>query len=131
MAALEELLPLVDDSKPASAPEAIELAIMSDFVIAYEKEHYPIGRAHTSHCQSPLRRPWHLPRPDAGDVAQSSHTLEYEQQALADGADTIGNALLHCGAGMAKTVGIMAQLLLSNAGFAGKGLSGNISVCIL
>lgn len=41
---VEELLPLVDDSKPASAPEAIELAIMSDFVIAYEKEHYPIGK---------------------------------------------------------------------------------------
>ena len=41
---VEELLPLVDDSKPASAPEAIELAIMSDFVIAYEKEHFPIGK---------------------------------------------------------------------------------------
>lgn len=41
---VEELLPLVDDSKPASAPEAIELAIMSDFVIAYEKKHFPIGK---------------------------------------------------------------------------------------
>ena len=41
---VEELLPLVDDAMPASAPESIELAIMSDFVIAYEKEHYPLGK---------------------------------------------------------------------------------------
>ena len=40
---VEELLPLVDDSMPPSAPEAMELAIMSEYVIAYEKEHYPIG----------------------------------------------------------------------------------------
>lgn len=40
---VEELLPLVDDSMPSSAPEAMELAIMSDYVMAYEKEHFPIG----------------------------------------------------------------------------------------
>lgn len=40
---VEDLLPLVNDSAPASTPEAMELAIMSEFVIAYEKEHYPLG----------------------------------------------------------------------------------------
>ena len=29
---------------PASSPESMELAIMSDFVIAYEKEHFPLGK---------------------------------------------------------------------------------------
>ena len=41
---VEALLPLVDDTMPPSAPESMELAIMSDFVIAYEKEHYPLGK---------------------------------------------------------------------------------------
>ena len=41
---IEELLPLVDDSMPATHPDALELSIVSDFVIAYEKKHYPIGK---------------------------------------------------------------------------------------
>ena len=41
---VEALLPIVDEDTPADDPAAIELAIMSDFVIAYEKEHYPIGK---------------------------------------------------------------------------------------
>lgn len=41
---VEELLPQVDDAMPASAPESMELAIISEFVIAYEKEHFPIGK---------------------------------------------------------------------------------------
>lgn len=41
---VEELLPMVDDTTPASTPEAMELAIMSEFIIAYEKEHYPLGK---------------------------------------------------------------------------------------
>jgi HTH-type transcriptional regulator/antitoxin HigA len=41
---IEELLPLVDDNTPANAPNAIELSVLSDLVIAYEKEHYPIGK---------------------------------------------------------------------------------------
>ena len=40
---IEELLPLVTDETPANAPEAIELALMSDIVESYEKKHYPIG----------------------------------------------------------------------------------------
>lgn len=44
LARVEALLPLVDDDTPANRPEAMELAIMSDYVIAYEKEHYPIGK---------------------------------------------------------------------------------------
>ena len=35
---VEELLPLVTDDMPATHPLAMELAIMSDVVIAYEKK---------------------------------------------------------------------------------------------
>ena len=39
---VEELLPLVSDEMAANHPLAVELALMSDVVIAYEKEHFPI-----------------------------------------------------------------------------------------
>lgn len=41
---IEELLPLVDDNTPANDRHAVELTLMSDAVIAYEKEHYPIAK---------------------------------------------------------------------------------------
>ena len=41
---LEELLPLVDDNTPANDKSAVELTMMSDIVITYEKEHYPIEK---------------------------------------------------------------------------------------
>lgn len=41
---IEKLLPLVTDETPANAPEAIELALMSDIVETYERKHYPIGK---------------------------------------------------------------------------------------
>ena len=41
---VEELLPLVDDNTPANDKNAVELTVMSDLVIAYEKEHYPIEK---------------------------------------------------------------------------------------
>ena len=40
----EELLPMVDDNTPANDRNAVELTMMSDVVIDYEKEHYPIGK---------------------------------------------------------------------------------------
>ena len=36
---VEALLPLAGEGMPADDPVAMELAIMSDCVIAYEKEH--------------------------------------------------------------------------------------------
>ena len=39
---IEELLPLVNDNTPANDKNAVELSVISDIVIAYEKEHYPI-----------------------------------------------------------------------------------------
>ena len=39
---IEELLPLVSDEMSANHPLAVELALMSDVVISYEKEHFPI-----------------------------------------------------------------------------------------
>ena len=44
MARIEELLPMVDDNTPANDRNAVELTMMSDVVIDYEKEHYPIGK---------------------------------------------------------------------------------------
>ncbi len=43
-ARIEELLPIVSESTPANDKDAVELSVMSDVVIAYEKEHYPIGK---------------------------------------------------------------------------------------
>ena len=43
-ARIEELLPLVDDDTPANDRLAIELTLMSDIVISYENEHYPIEK---------------------------------------------------------------------------------------
>ena len=44
LARIEELLPLVDDNTPANDRNAIELTMMSNIVIEYEKEHYPISK---------------------------------------------------------------------------------------
>lgn len=44
LARVEELLPSVDDNTPANDKNAIELSVMSDIVIAYEKEHFPIPK---------------------------------------------------------------------------------------
>lgn len=41
---IESLLPLVTDDTPAEDAKSIELMIMSDIVITYEKEHYPIRK---------------------------------------------------------------------------------------
>ena len=44
LARVEELLPLVDDNTSANDRNAIELTMMSDIIIDYEKQHYPIGK---------------------------------------------------------------------------------------
>ena len=44
LARIEELLPLVNDDTPANDRNAVELTMMSDVVIDYEKEHFPIGK---------------------------------------------------------------------------------------
>jgi HTH-type transcriptional regulator/antitoxin HigA len=44
LARIEELLPLVSDETPANDRNAIELTMMSDVVIDYEKEHFPISK---------------------------------------------------------------------------------------
>ena len=41
---IEELLPLVDDNTPTNDRTSIELTLMSDTVIEYEKEHFPIEK---------------------------------------------------------------------------------------
>lgn len=44
LARIEELLPLVDDNTPVNDKNAVELTVVSDIVIAYEKDHYPIEK---------------------------------------------------------------------------------------
>ena len=41
---IEELLPLVPEDASADDKDAVELSILSDVVIEYEKEHFPIGK---------------------------------------------------------------------------------------
>jgi len=48
LARVEELLPLVDDYTPSNNKNAVELSVMSDIVIAYEKEYYPIEKPSVS-----------------------------------------------------------------------------------
>lgn len=43
LARIEELLPYVTDNTPSNDHRAIELKIMSDIVIEYEKTYFPIG----------------------------------------------------------------------------------------
>jgi HTH-type transcriptional regulator/antitoxin HigA len=42
LARIEELLPLVNDYTPINVPSSIELSLMSEIVIAYEKMYFPI-----------------------------------------------------------------------------------------
>lgn len=42
---IETLLPLVDENMPSADKKTVELALMSDIVIEYEKEHYPIAKS--------------------------------------------------------------------------------------
>lgn len=44
LAKIEELLPMVSDEASADDKDAIELSILSDVVIEYEKEHFPIEK---------------------------------------------------------------------------------------
>ena len=44
LAKIEELLPLVPENASAADKDAVELSILSDVVIEYEKEHFPIGK---------------------------------------------------------------------------------------
>ena len=44
LARIEELLPQVGEDTPANDRKAVELALMSDVVIDYEKAHFPIAK---------------------------------------------------------------------------------------
>ena len=45
---VEELLPLVDETMSKNDPKVVELSMMSDIVIDYEKEHLPIEYSETN-----------------------------------------------------------------------------------
>jgi len=44
MARVDELVEIVDDNTPQTGKEFIELDFLTDLVVAYEKEHFPIGK---------------------------------------------------------------------------------------
>ena len=44
MARVDELVEIVDDDTPATDRSYIELDFLTDLVVAYEKEHFPIGK---------------------------------------------------------------------------------------
>lgn len=74
-ARVEELLPLVDDNTPLDAPKAVELMMMSDIVIDYEKDHFPIAKPtvaelisdglkrESSHSKTACQGTWSKPYP--------------------------------------------------------------------
>ena len=45
MARVDELVEIVDDNTPPTDKNYIELDFLADLVVAYEKEHYPIGKS--------------------------------------------------------------------------------------
>ncbi len=51
---IEELLPLVTDTTPANDRNAVELTLMSDIVVEYEKEHFPIEKPHLEEKEKSL-----------------------------------------------------------------------------
>ena len=44
MARVDELVEIVDEGTPSTDKNYIELDFLTDLVVAYEKEHYPIGK---------------------------------------------------------------------------------------
>ena len=44
MARIDELVEIVDDHTPSTDKNFIELDFLADLVVAYEKEHFPIGK---------------------------------------------------------------------------------------
>ena len=44
MARVDELVEIVDDNTPPADKNYIELDFLTDLVVAYEKEHFPIGK---------------------------------------------------------------------------------------
>jgi HTH-type transcriptional regulator/antitoxin HigA len=48
LARIEKLLPLVTDRMPVNHPNAIELSLMSEIVIAYEKMYFPVESLETA-----------------------------------------------------------------------------------
>ncbi len=56
LARIEELLPMVDESTPLTNRHTVELSLMSDIVIEYEKEHYPIEKPTVAELSLRLKR---------------------------------------------------------------------------
>jgi len=44
MARVDELVEIVDDNTPPADKNYIELDFLTDLIVAYEKEHFPIGK---------------------------------------------------------------------------------------
>ncbi|MDR1779975.1 MAG: helix-turn-helix domain-containing protein [Tannerella sp.] len=41
---VDELVEIVDDNTPATDPNYVELDLLTDMVVAYEKEHFPVSK---------------------------------------------------------------------------------------
>jgi len=44
MARVDELVEIVDDNTPPTDKNYVELDFLADLIVAYEKEHFPIGK---------------------------------------------------------------------------------------
>lgn len=53
---VEQLLPLVTDSTPRTAPNSIELELLSNLVADYSEEHFDIGKSSLLHVIQSVKK---------------------------------------------------------------------------
>ena len=54
MARVDELVEIVDDNTPSTDKNYVELDFLTDLIVTYEKEYYPIGKfSHSDTFVSP------------------------------------------------------------------------------
>ena len=63
VARVEQLLPLVTDDTPRTAPNSIELELLSNLVADYSDEHYAIGKPSTLHIIHELSSAYQVTEP--------------------------------------------------------------------
>ena len=103
---IEELLHLVSEDMPAYNKNAIELSVMSDIVITYEKEHFPIEKPTVSELiQLSLEEKGMTQRQLAGEVGISPSRINDYIAGRSD--PTLKIAHLLC-----KTLDISANAML-------------------
>lgn len=106
LARIEELLPLVEDDMPKNNKLAVELTLVSDIVIAYEKEHYPIDKPSVADLIQ-------LYREEKGITQkQLAHTIGISPSRINDYIAGRAEPTLKIARSLCQTLDIPAELML-------------------